>query len=119
MKKKAISKLFSLAIAAAMVFGSIPATNIAKAEENEIQTELDTSTEMEGQSLVSLEGTDVYNGLRGQSFNEGWMFQEGEVENGQDPDFDDSSWRSLALPHDYSIEHSFDPSSPAGGDEAI
>ncbi|HNQ38039.1 MAG TPA: glycoside hydrolase family 2 TIM barrel-domain containing protein [Prolixibacteraceae bacterium] len=36
--------------------------------------------------------------------NAEWKFIRADVENGQDPALDDSSWRSLDLPHDYSIE---------------
>ena len=34
---------------------------------------------MTGTSSVSLKGTDIYNGLRGQSFNENWKFYQGDV----------------------------------------
>ena len=36
--------------------------------------------------------------------NANWKFLRADVENGQDPTLDDSSWRTLDLPHDYSIE---------------
>lgn len=36
--------------------------------------------------------------------NADWKFLRADVENGQDPALDDSSWRTLDLPHDYSIE---------------
>lgn len=37
-------------------------------------------------------------------FDFDWRFHRGEVENGACPGIDDSSWRSLNLPHDWSIE---------------
>ncbi len=37
-------------------------------------------------------------------FNGGWMFYRGVAEGARLPDFDDSGWRSVDLPHDYSIE---------------
>lgn len=37
-------------------------------------------------------------------FNTDWKFIRSNVENAQSPDFDDSDWRMLNLPHDYSIE---------------
>ena len=55
-----------------------------------------------------------YNGLRGQSFNAGWKFNLGDVSGAQATTFNDSSWRSLDLPHDWSIELAFNSSSPAG-----
>lgn len=48
------------------------------------------------------------------SFNEDWRFHLGDVPNGQAPELDDSSWRRLDLPHDWSIEGSFDEKNPAG-----
>jgi len=37
-------------------------------------------------------------------FTTSWYFYLGDVENGQDPSLDDSHWRLLDLPHDWSIE---------------
>ncbi len=56
----------------------------------------------------------AYNGLRGQSFNAGWKFNRGDVTGAQSVTFNDSAWRSLALPHDWSIELAFNANSPAG-----
>jgi len=43
------------------------------------------------------------------SFNQGWRFLKADAENAQRPDFDDSAWRALDLPHDWAIEGPFDP----------
>jgi beta-galactosidase len=48
------------------------------------------------------------------SFNQAWRFHLGNVANGQDPNLDDSNWRELNLPHDWSIEGEFDEKNPAG-----
>jgi len=37
-------------------------------------------------------------------FDFDWQFHRGESEGAEDPDFDDSHWRTLDLPHDWSIE---------------
>jgi beta-galactosidase len=47
-------------------------------------------------------------------FDEGWKFQLGDAAGAFDPAFDDSSWRSLNLPHDWSIELPFDAKSASG-----
>lgn len=39
-----------------------------------------------------------------QLFNFDWKFQPGNIENAAQPDFDDSTWRRLDLPHDFQIE---------------
>ena len=41
---------------------------------------------------------------RDQWFNADWRFLRGDAPGAQEPDFDDSTWRSLDLPHDWSIE---------------
>ena len=48
------------------------------------------------------------------SFNDDWRFHPGDVPAGKDIDLDDSQWRQLNLPHDWSIEGQFDEHNPAG-----
>ena len=45
-----------------------------------------------------------------QDFNYDWKFYKGDIVNGQDPELADSTWRSLDLPHDWSIEGQFNKS---------
>lgn len=47
-------------------------------------------------------------------FNEDWRFHLGDVTNAQASDFNDSKWRQLNLPHDWSVEGEFDEKNPAG-----
>ena len=48
------------------------------------------------------------------SFNLGWRFHLGDITDGQGSQLDDSSWRTLNLPHDWSIEGTFEEKNPAG-----
>jgi beta-galactosidase len=48
------------------------------------------------------------------SFNQDWRFQLGDVSNGQDMSLNDSQWRRLDLPHDWSIEGEFSEKAPSG-----
>jgi hypothetical protein len=41
---------------------------------------------------------------RERSFDEGWLFLRGDADGAQEPSYDDSAWRPLDLPHDWSIE---------------
>ncbi|MGE5395678.1 MAG: sugar-binding domain-containing protein [Candidatus Saccharibacteria bacterium] len=41
---------------------------------------------------------------REQDFNEGWKFHLGDIKGADSVVFDDSQWRTLDLPHDWSIE---------------
>ncbi|MGL5380456.1 glycoside hydrolase family 2 TIM barrel-domain containing protein, partial [Clostridium sp.] len=45
------------------------------------------------------------------SFNEDWKFNLGNVPAAKDKNFDDSAWRDLTLPHDWSIELDFNKNS--------
>ena len=47
------------------------------------------------------------------NFNEGWKFHGGNVTEAAQPAFDDSQWRPLTLPHDWSIEGEFSDKNPA------
>jgi len=49
-----------------------------------------------------------------ESFNVSWKFHLGEVPDAKNENFNDESWRSLNLPHDWSIEGKFDKDNPAG-----
>jgi len=51
-------------------------------------------------------------------FNDNWRFLLDDNRNYASPDFDDSSWRLIDVPHDWSIEGKYDrknPSGPQGG----
>jgi beta-galactosidase len=48
------------------------------------------------------------------SFNQSWRFHLGNVSDGQNFGLDDSQWRQLNLPHDWSIEGEFSEQNPAG-----
>ena len=51
---------------------------------------------------------------RSRNFNSDWKFNLGEVSGAASVTFDDTSWRSLNLPHDWAIEGNFDKNNPAG-----
>ena len=48
------------------------------------------------------------------SFDAGWTFTKGDHAGAEQAAFDDSAWRRLDLPHDWSVEGPFDPPSPSG-----
>lgn len=58
--------------------------------------------------------TDTYNGGRGKNFNAAWKFNLGDVTGAQNAGFNDASWRSLNVPHDWSIELPYNQNSPFG-----
>jgi beta-galactosidase len=55
-------------------------------------------------------GSTIYgqtSGRKIQNFNFGWKFYKGDISDGQNPGLNDSGWRILDLPHDWSIEGPF------------
>lgn len=51
---------------------------------------------------------------RATEFNSGWRFALVDNDSASAPDFDDSGWRELNLPHDWAIEGDFSESNPSG-----
>ncbi len=49
------------------------------------------------------------------SFDFDWKFNQGDAPGAQDPGFPDAGWRSLDLPHDWSIEGPYGEKEPTGG----
>lgn len=47
-------------------------------------------------------------------FTSGWQFHLGDIDDGHLPELDDSEWRTLNIPHDWSIEGEFSQDHPAG-----
>jgi beta-galactosidase len=53
-----------------------------------------------------------------ENFGKNWKFNLGDIQNGQESGLNDSQWRTLDLPHDWSIEGQFSkdhPATPGGG----
>lgn len=49
------------------------------------------------------------------NFNDGWLFMLGDVDGGESPNLDDSGWRKLKLPHDWSVEYPVAEAEVTGG----
>jgi len=49
------------------------------------------------------------------SFDFGWKFFKGDAPGAQSPTFADAAWRSLDVPHDWSVEGPFAQNEPSGG----
>src|ERR1019366_479562 len=48
------------------------------------------------------------------NFDDGWSFHLGEAHGGEQPGLDDSGWRKLNLPHDWSIEGPYSSANASG-----
>lgn len=51
-------------------------------------------------------------------FNDDWKFSMTDTVGAIKPEFNDSGWKNLNLPHDWSVEYRFDRNAPAGNDGA-
>ena len=71
------------------------------------------------QFLCFCEGTITNSETRStENFGKNWKFRLGDLKDSERPTFDDSGWRLLNLPHDWSIEGPFSkdaPATPGGG----
>ncbi len=47
-------------------------------------------------------------------FDKDWKFMEAEVEGAENPDFQDSSWKEVNVPHDWSIKGVYDENNQTG-----
>lgn len=99
MKKSWLKRGLALVLAAVLCAPS--ATNVSAATV--------TQTSQEETVYVSAQADDS----REISFNEDWKFYLGTSSSAYQKSYDDSSWRSLTLPHDWSIEQSFTTSGEA------
>lgn len=60
--------------------------------------------------LTMLLAVSVAQAQRKTSLDQDWKFHRGDVVNGEAIDFDDTRWRTLTVPHDFSMEPAFTPS---------
>jgi beta-galactosidase len=64
------------------------------------------------QSLCPLHAAPTESSRSVHSLNEGWRFHLGAVSGATAPNFNDHSWRSVDVPHDYVVEGKFVPEDP-------
>jgi beta-galactosidase len=68
--------------------------------------------------LLSVSGAFCQEGRTITDFDKGWQFNLGDVAGAEQTGFNDAGWRTLNLPHDWSIEGKFskdNPATPEGG----
>ena len=77
------------------------------ADEAAVLTNTDSSSQMSSSPETVFVNKYGSKTERTQNFDSNWKFYLGDAAGAQNPTFDDSSWRSLNLPHDYSIEQEY------------
>ena len=100
MKKRMISAVLAAAMCGSLITPASAVVWTEGAEEPDVQA-------LYAEDGLQTAGRQVLN------FNKDWTFHLGEMKGAEATDFDDSDWRTLNLPHDYSIEQDFNLSSEA------
>jgi beta-galactosidase len=93
-------KIVTIACLFSLLYGPIPIAS-------------DSMVESAHASVVSIENE------RKQSFDSVWKFNLGDIAGAEAATYNDSSWRTLDVPHDWSIEQNFNKDSLAGRDAAF
>ena len=65
-------------------------------------------------SLVTAQNEDVISPRERFSLDFDWRFIQEDVCNAELPEFDDTNWRKLDVPHDWSIEGNYEENNPSG-----
>lgn len=99
MGKKILKKLVAMFVVLSMIIVNVPMNVFAEAARS-------TETFASPEETINVASSDLQDG-RSINFNSDWKFYKGSVSNGQSNSLDDSSWRTLDLPHDWSIEGNF------------
>jgi beta-galactosidase len=60
--------------------------------------------------VTQTQAAEILTGRRVTSFNADWKFVKGAQTGAERPDFDDSAWQAVRLPHDWAISGPFNPS---------
>jgi beta-galactosidase len=98
--------------------GQLPRRDVLKAVAMLAATPLVPQTGTGSQTPASRPGAAV-SGKRDQPFDEGWRFYRGDAPGAESPGFDDRAWRTLDLPHDYSVEDLPPRAADANGEDAL
>lgn len=104
-KHPTLKKLASVCVAAAIMANGLTMAAVG-AEENASHTQ--TSSPEETVYVNAYSGDE-----RSMLFDSHWRFYLGEAEGAEAPAFNDSAWRDVQLPHDYSIEQEYSKSGEA------
>ena len=84
-------------------------TNLARLALLGTAAALAACSQMSSSSHVAASGD-----LRQHLFDDHWLFAKDDLKGAESPAFDDHAWRTLDLPHDWSIEGPFDPNLASG-----
>lgn len=109
MKKRLIQRRKSSHLICAIAAGALIATAPLTQTWAEIVPEVrsQSSTQMSSEPELVYISTVDNPALRVQNFNENWKFYLGDASGADGEQFDDSAWKNVDLPHDYSIDQEY------------
>ncbi len=114
MKNKLWKRFLSVTLAAAL---SVSGMTVLGGNAVFANPDTESETETTGVDVITAEETVVIDtsdySARENNFNNGWKFYLGTSGSAYQPGFNDSSWGSVNLPHDYSISQDFTTSGEA------
>lgn len=93
------------AIAAGALIATAPLTQTWAEIVPEVRSQ--SSTQMSSEPELVYISTVDNPALRVQNFNESWKFYLGDASGADGEQFDDSAWKNVDLPHDYSIDQEY------------
>lgn len=93
------------AIAAGALIATAPLTQTWAEIVPEVRSQ--SSTQMSSEPELVYISTVDNPALRVQNFNENWKFYLGDASGADGEQFDDSAWKNVDLPHDYSIDQEY------------
>ena len=107
MKKRKVSSIGAVAMATMLAVQGMGLPSAVFAAEKPAVMRSDSNTQMSSEKETVY--VNQYGSVkeRSQNFDSNWRFYLGDAAGAEQPTFDDSKWRQLSLPHDYSIEQEY------------
>ena len=107
MGRKSFARTVAVVAALAMAVQGMGIVDPAFANDEQIKVRTNSQTQMSSEREVVYVSTYGQKSERSENFDSSWKFNLGDASGAEAVAFDDSRWRHLDLPHDYSIEQEF------------
>ena len=107
MKKKQVQRLVAFSLATMMTLQGLSVN-----ASGQVQVRTDSNTKMSSDKEVVYVNT-YDTSKRVHDFDANWKFYLGDADGAEAVNFDDSAWRTVSVPHDYSIEQEYTQSGEA------
>ena len=107
MKKKKVTSIGAVAMATMLAVQGMGLPSSVLAADKPVVMSSDSNTQMSSEKEIVHVNQYGSKTERSQNFDSNWRFYLGDASGAEQPTFDDSQWRQLSLPHDYSIEQEY------------